>query len=75
MGIDWQYLGELSTDAYPALVRLPDKEFACVAGQSDPLRGDDWLEWNLGRSQARAFIETHADDWQYREECPGQTFR
>ena len=34
---------------------------------------DDWLEWNLGRSQARDFIETHADDWQYRADCPGQT--
>jgi hypothetical protein len=35
----------------------------------------DRLEWNLGRARARAFIETHADGWQHRDECPGQTSR
>ena len=31
VGVDWEYLGKLSTDAYPALVRLPDEQFRCAA--------------------------------------------
>ena len=53
VGIDWQYLGELSTDAYPALVRLPDKQFECAIRSSAKLRDDDWLAWNLSRERAR----------------------
>jgi signal transduction histidine kinase len=53
VGVDWQYLGELSTDAYPALVRLPADQFECVTRYSDELTGDDWLEWNLSRERAR----------------------
>jgi Domain of unknown function (DUF4153) len=53
VGIDYEYLGELSTDAYPALVRLPDDQFECVNRHADRLRGDDWLEWNLSRARAR----------------------
>jgi signal transduction histidine kinase len=56
VGIDWAYLGELSTDAYPALVRLPDDEFDCVASHTDKLRGDDWLEWNRSRARARDLL-------------------
>jgi two-component system sensor histidine kinase BaeS len=72
VGIDWQYLGELSTDAYPALVRLPDADFACVASHSDPLHGDDWLEWNLSRERARDLTahRPSADAERTRVSCP-----
>lgn len=53
VGIDWEYLGELSTDAYPALVRLPDEQFACATRSTAALGEDDWLEWNLSRERAR----------------------
>ena len=72
--VDWRYLGDLSDDAVPVLATLPQHLAECALA-IDGRERDDWLEWNLGRSQARAFIETHANDWQYREECPGQTFR
>jgi len=72
--VDWRYLGDLSDDALPVLATLPQHLAECALA-IDGRERDDWLEWNLGRSQARAFIETHANDWQYREECPGQTFR
>jgi signal transduction histidine kinase len=52
-GIDWDYLGELSADAYPALVRLPDDQFACATRSSAELGDDDWLAWNLSRERAR----------------------
>ncbi|MQA12826.1 MAG: DUF4173 domain-containing protein [Pseudonocardiaceae bacterium] len=72
--VDWHYLGELSADAVPVIATLPQPLAECAL-ELDGRERDDWLEWNLGRSQARVFIETHADDWQYREECPGQTLR
>jgi hypothetical protein len=53
VGIDWEYLGELSTDAYPALVRLPDEQFACTTRSTAELGDDDWLAWNLARERAR----------------------
>ena len=53
VGVDWQYLGELSTDAYPALVRLPDEQFQCATQRSAELGDDDWLAWNLSREHAR----------------------
>jgi signal transduction histidine kinase len=53
VGIDWEYLGELSTDAYPALVRLPDAQFDCATRSSAELGNDDWLAWNLSRERAR----------------------
>jgi two-component system sensor histidine kinase BaeS len=53
VGIDWKYLGELSTDAYPALVRLPDEQFECATRYSAELGDDDWLAWNLSRERAR----------------------
>jgi hypothetical protein len=53
VGIDWEYLGELSTDAYPALVRLPDEQFECAIRHSAELGDDDWLAWNLSRERAR----------------------
>jgi signal transduction histidine kinase len=53
VGIDWEYLGELSADAYPALVRLPDEQFACATRFTAELGEDDWLEWNLSRERTR----------------------
>ncbi|NMM35346.1 MAG: DUF4173 domain-containing protein, partial [Phycicoccus sp.] len=53
VGIDLQYLGELSADAYPALVRLPDEQRACATRYSAALGHDDWLAWNLSRERAR----------------------
>ncbi|MGH9249383.1 MAG: DUF4153 domain-containing protein [Acidimicrobiales bacterium] len=72
--VDWYHLSDLSDDALPVLATLPQHLAECALAL-DGRESDDWLEWNLGRSQARAFIETHAEDWQYREECPGQTLR
>jgi two-component system sensor histidine kinase BaeS len=57
VGIDWEYLGGLSADAYPALVRLPEAEFACATGYVSRLSDDDWLEWNLSRERARTLME------------------
>ena len=53
VGIDWKYLGELSTDAYPALARLPDDQFECATRYSAKLGDNDRLEWNLSREGAR----------------------
>ena len=53
VGIDWKYLGELSTDAYPALVRLPAQQFQCATRSCADLGADDWLAWNLSRDRAR----------------------
>ncbi|HEY5247095.1 MAG TPA: DUF4153 domain-containing protein [Dermatophilaceae bacterium] len=51
--VDWKYLGELSADAFPALVRLPDEQFECVTRYSAQLADNDWLAWNLSRVRAR----------------------
>ncbi len=56
VGIDWQYLGELSTDAYPAIVRLPQGQFECATRSSAKLAADDWLAWNLSRARARDLL-------------------
>jgi len=53
VGIDLHYLGELSTDAYPALARLPHEQFDCATRYSAELGSDDWLAWNLSRERAR----------------------
>jgi len=56
LGIDWTYLGELSTDAYPALVGLPDVQFECATRYSAKRGADDWLAWNLSRERARKLM-------------------
>jgi two-component system, OmpR family, sensor histidine kinase BaeS len=56
VGIDWKYLGELSADAYPALVRLPAAQFECATRYSAGLGHDDWLAWNLSRARARGLM-------------------
>ncbi|GAA2164412.1 DUF4153 domain-containing protein [Pedococcus bigeumensis] len=57
-GTDYGYLASLSADAYPAIWQLPQDAFACVTGTGELSRptGDDWLEWNLGRSLARDLL-------------------
>lgn len=72
--VDWTYLSDLSDDALPVLATLPQHLAECAL-DIDGRQRDDWLEWNVGRSQARAFIEAHAENWQHRSECPGQTKR
>ncbi|WP_200961865.1 DUF4153 domain-containing protein [Phycicoccus sp. Soil803] len=58
IGTDYLYLANLSTDAYPAIWKLPQEPFACVTGTGELSRpsGDDWLEWNLGRARARDLL-------------------
>ena len=51
--VDYSYLGELSADAWPALAKLPDAEFACATANIRRLPDDDWVEWNLARTRAR----------------------
>lgn len=70
--VDWTYLAGLSDDALPVLRDLPADLERCaidLAGRHE----DDWLEWNLGRARAAAFADRHADDWEHRLDCPGQT--
>lgn len=62
------WIAERNLDRYAATGTV---DWSYLADLSD----DDWLEWNLGHVQARAFTETHADDWPYRPACPGQTVR
>ncbi|QYJ05686.1 DUF4173 domain-containing protein [Nocardioides panacisoli] len=54
--VDWPYLQGLSQDAVPTLVEeLPDDlEDCALAGRVRDR--DDWLEWNLGRSRAAAYL-------------------
>lgn len=50
--VDLPYLGTLSADAVPELLRLSPADLACAlpGGWSSD---DDWLAWNLGRERAR----------------------
>jgi hypothetical protein len=56
VGIDWQYLGDLSSDAAPAIWELDDTEFGCVTRFRDAGSTDDWLEWNLSRDRAADLV-------------------
>jgi two-component system, OmpR family, sensor histidine kinase BaeS len=51
--VDYAYLGGLSADAWPALAKLSDREFACATQDTERVAEDDWVEWNLARSRAR----------------------
>jgi len=68
--VDLDYLGGLSADAIPELMKLPDDVRTCAlpGGWSSD---DDWLAWNLGRERARDAVggETLAAP-QFRS-CPG----
>ncbi|WP_109508283.1 DUF4153 domain-containing protein [Nocardioides speluncae] len=50
--VDWYYLRGLSSDAVPVLAELKGEERACALAGHE-VGNDDWLEWNLGRWQAR----------------------
>jgi hypothetical protein len=56
--LDVPYLRELSTDAVPALYRLPEQVRNCVlhGAQSRLAQPEGWQAWNLGRAQARRAI-------------------
>ncbi|MCO8275341.1 DUF4173 domain-containing protein [Actinoplanes sp. TRM 88003] len=55
--IDLAYLSNLSPDAVPALMKLPDDQRACVLRAiSDDLRPGDWRTWNLGSARARTLV-------------------
>jgi signal transduction histidine kinase len=54
--VDYEYLGDLSADAYPALVRLPAEQFDCATRGHTTMEDDDWLEWNLARQRARELM-------------------
>ncbi|MFB9908771.1 DUF4153 domain-containing protein [Allokutzneria oryzae] len=57
--IDMGYLYPMSADAVPALTRMPEPRRACMLSwitnklADNP---DDWREWNLARSTARAVL-------------------
>jgi hypothetical protein len=51
--VDWAYLSGLSADATPVLAGLAPAHRPCAVGEAGTSQ-DDWLEWNLGRSRARA---------------------
>ncbi len=50
--IDWAYFGDLSDDAVPTIVNTSADVRACALANVGSTHGDDWLEWNLGRSRA-----------------------
>lgn len=57
--LDIPYLRHLSTDAVPALYRLPEGPRNCVLPDVRRRLGnsDGWQAWNLGRAQARRAID------------------
>ncbi|QSR28715.1 histidine kinase [Nocardioides aromaticivorans] len=56
--VDWTYLSGLSDDAVPVLTELTGDERRCALGGRET-GGDDWLEWNLGRSRATGALDDH----------------
>lgn len=62
--IDPDYLANLSPDAVPALMRLPEATRNCVLSR---LRNDlvtdfdDWRGWNLARDRARELLDANLD--------------
>jgi hypothetical protein len=59
--LDVRYLRELSTDAVPALYRLPERVRDCVLpGAATRLaEPEGWPAWNLGRAEARRAIRAN----------------
>lgn len=57
--IDVLYLRELSSDALPALMALPDEELSCVLPAFRARLADDepWTSANLARARARSALE------------------
>ncbi|MGW6446655.1 DUF4153 domain-containing protein [Lentzea sp. NPDC055074] len=59
--IDTYYLSQLSEDAVPALVRLPQHERSCALRWiKNRTPEQDWREWNLARHNARKSLESVA---------------
>jgi hypothetical protein len=56
--IDTYYLSQLSEDAVPALVRLPEHERTCsLRWLKNRDVEQDWRDWNLARHNARSTLE------------------
>ncbi|NKE56742.1 DUF4173 domain-containing protein [Lentzea sp. PSKA42] len=59
--IDTRYLSQLSEDAVPALIRLPEPERSCaLRWLKDRNVEQDWREWNLARHNAKKSLESVA---------------
>ena len=56
--VDWSYLGQLSADAYPALVQLPEAQFVCATANLERDKPDDWLSWNLSRARTSTLMDS-----------------
>ncbi|USX56897.1 DUF4173 domain-containing protein [Lentzea sp. HUAS12] len=57
--IDTYYLSQLSEDAAPALVRLPEHERSCaLRWLKNRTPEKDWREWNLARHNAKKSLES-----------------
>jgi hypothetical protein len=68
--IDVSYLGTLSADAVPALMRLPEPLRTCALEgihQDVWTNLDEWRQWNYGRDHARELLQGYrpptADQW------------
>ncbi|MBP2476698.1 hypothetical protein JOF53_005570 [Crossiella equi] len=64
--VDLRYHGDLSADAVPALLGLPQEDRACLfprfrneLAYAEERGG--WRAWNLSRSRARSLLLAHAD--------------
>ncbi|MFA9445759.1 DUF4153 domain-containing protein [Egicoccus sp. AB-alg6-2] len=61
--IDVDYLADLSADAVPALLELPDEVRGCVLGPHvvDLVQGADgrWPAWSMTRARAERLLEAH----------------
>ncbi|MBO3744916.1 DUF4173 domain-containing protein [Streptosporangiaceae bacterium NEAU-GS5] len=61
--LDRFYLGDLGSEAVPALDRLPEPTRSCVLTEvvtTNQLgKPDPWNGWNLARQQARALLKEH----------------
>ena len=66
--VDESYLFSLSADAVPVLVDAGLVPATGCAGEAP--YGDDWLEWNLGRSRARTALEESPDRTPAPVACP-----
>ena len=70
--VDWNYLQDLSADAVPVLVTLPDDVAECALTGHEP-GDDDWLEWNLGRHRAEPLMRSSVADGAPDVACVGET--
>jgi hypothetical protein len=61
--LDVVYMTELSADALPHLLELPDEHLACIVPHFDHRLGRDepWTSANLARSRARSLLQSTPD--------------